>query len=270
MIPYDFHMHTTCCDGKNTPEEMAEAAYQKGMQVIGFSGHMDPDIFMDIPIYLHQLRALQAQYRGKMDILLGVELDNLYDPACTKDVEYWIGSTHFMEKGGKIIGAVDLSEVETARICREYFGGDYYAMCREYYRLEAQIYDKTHCTFVGHFDLITRFNDQMHAFDESDPRYLAPAKEAMEYLCKQGVPFEINCGAYNRGRKCDFYPRKELLQTLLAMGGRIPQMPTAGITLLPVWQMLHCRRKAADLRSTGFCVTMHRVPLFGKPCPYEH
>ena len=39
MIKANFHTHTTYCDGKNTPEEMVQAAIALGMTAIGFSGH---------------------------------------------------------------------------------------------------------------------------------------------------------------------------------------------------------------------------------------
>jgi hypothetical protein len=117
--------------------------------------------------------------------------------------------------------AIDWSAEVSERLCDEFFGGDWYAMCRSYYELEAQVYDRLSCTFVGHFDLITRFNDQMRSFDENDPRYTTPALDAMEYLVAQEVPFEINCGAHNRGRKEELYPRCSLLRALHDFGGQI-------------------------------------------------
>ena len=48
-----------------------------------------------------------------------------------------------------------------------------------------------------------------------------PALEAMENLCKQDVVFEVNCGAYNRGRKKELYPNTFLLKYLNEFGGRI-------------------------------------------------
>ena len=34
-----YHLHTTFCDGKNTPDEMVQFALSKGFDSIGFSGH---------------------------------------------------------------------------------------------------------------------------------------------------------------------------------------------------------------------------------------
>ena len=48
-----------------------------------------------------------------------------------------------------------------------------------------------------------------------------PALEAMEYLVSKEIPFEINCGAVNRGRKAELYPNRFLLGNLRKMGGQI-------------------------------------------------
>lgn len=237
MLKANFHTHTNLCDGKNSPEEMAEHAALLGMSQLGFSGHMDPDISMDFDEYERRIRAIQKQYRGKLDVLLGVELDTMYDPEIGKRAEYVIGSTHFPDvecnrgyrdafrEGWKrpeeTPVSVDSSPEGMQFLADTYFGGDYYKLAKNYFETEAQVFDRLHCTFVGHFDLVARFNDQMRFLDESDRRYTGPALMAMEYLVSEGVPFEINCGAVNRGRKKDFYPNTYLLKKLKEMGGEI-------------------------------------------------
>lgn len=37
MIRTNYHSHTTCCDGRNTAEEMAAAAWKAGLLAYGFS-----------------------------------------------------------------------------------------------------------------------------------------------------------------------------------------------------------------------------------------
>ena len=228
MIRGNFHTHTVFCDGKNTAEEMAEQALLLGFTHLGFSGHMDPDITMDLAAYDKKIRCLQAEYKGRVDILRGVELDGLFVPkdgnekALLDNMEYLIGSTHFIESpSGGEPGCVDDTPERLEKFCREEFGGDYYRLARAYYELEAEICERTHCTFVGHFDLVTRFNDLMKVIDENDSRYTSPALETMEYLVSKNLPFEINCGAVNRGRKAELYPNRFLLRNLHEMGGEI-------------------------------------------------
>jgi histidinol-phosphatase (PHP family) len=95
------------------------------------------------------------------------------------------------------------------------------ALVRAYYELEATTHDRTECTFVGHFDLVSKFNEGGRFFDETSKEYLDPALEAMEYLVGEGVPFEVNCGAFARGIRSQPYPRRELLSALHEMGGQI-------------------------------------------------
>lgn len=159
--------------------------------------------------------------------------------------EYTIGSTHFVPVPGSSVWSTpaafgthregsenwDLIGVDgdigmLHDQCRQYYGGDFYALSADYYRFEAMVAARLHPTFIGHFDLITRFNDLSradggHFLDETSERYLLPARRAMEALVPYGLPFEINCGAVNRGRKRELYPRPELLRYLHALGGEI-------------------------------------------------
>jgi histidinol-phosphatase (PHP family) len=209
------------CDGKNTAEEMVLQAISLGFTHLGFSGHMDADIHMDTAQYYSEIHRLQQPYEDRLQILCGIELDNLYDPSCTADAEYVIGSTHFLDVPSDTPLSVDAQPAQMQYLAEQYFSGDYYRLARHYYELEAKVYEHTHCDFIGHFDLVTRFNDQLHFLDETDPRYYKPALETMESLVKLGLPFEINTGAVNRGRKAELYPNLFLLKALKNFGGEI-------------------------------------------------
>ena len=220
-VKANFHTHTIFCDGADTPEEMVIKAIELGFTQLGFSGHMDADIHMDLPAYKREIARLQKKYQDQLEILCGIELDLLYDISAAEGMQYVIGSTHFLDVPSPTPLSVDNQPEMMQMMAEEYFGGDYYRLARRYYELEASVYDRTKCTFIGHFDLVTRFNDQLHFLDESDPRYTQPALEAMEYLVSQGVPFEVNCGAVSRGRKAELYPNRFLLRKLRQMGGEI-------------------------------------------------
>ena len=253
----NYHTHTTFCDGSDTAEAVVQEALRKGFTHLGFSGHMDPGVSMDYDAYAQEICRLQAAYRDQIDILRGAELDNVYDPSCVAGAEargsaeavpgaeFTIGSTHFVPVPGSAVWSAtaafgthregsenwdligvdgDISLLHDQ--CRQYYGGDFYALSADYYRFEAMVAARLHPTFIGHFDLITRFNDLSradggHFLDETSERYLLPARRAMEALVPYGLPFEINCGAVNRGRKKELYPRPELLRHLHALGVEI-------------------------------------------------
>ena len=112
MIRSDFHTHTTFCDGKNTAQEMAAAALQKGMTALGFSGHVylpeGTEWCMsreNMELYRREIARLQEQYAGKLRIARGVEQD-FYAPVPEGDWDYVIASVHYFEKNG-VLADVD-------------------------------------------------------------------------------------------------------------------------------------------------------------------
>ena len=134
--------------------------------------------------------------------------------------EYSIGSAHCVKKNGEYISVDDTEEKLTEAVER-LWKGDWYAFIRDYYELEATVWDRTRCTWIGHFDLLTKFNEGGKYFDETSDAYLEPALAAMKYLQQAEVPFEINTGAIGRKYRTVPYPWSVLLRELCQMGGRI-------------------------------------------------
>ena len=86
-----------------------------------------------------------------------------------------------------------------------------------YYALVARLAEVPQVDIVGHFDLITKF-------DEPHTRYpIVPpsARAAMERLVRAGKIFEINTGAISRGYRQTPYPAEPLLRLLREMDGKI-------------------------------------------------
>ena len=81
--------------------------------------------------------------------------------------------------------------------------------------------ERTGCDWIGHFDLVTKFNERAPAFDEESPRYLRRALEVMEHLVRSGTAFEVNTGAMARGYRTAPYPGRKLLCALREFGGEI-------------------------------------------------
>ena len=204
MIRIDYHVHTVFSDGKNTAREMAEAALALGMTELGFSDHAPMPIPQDWAIrperlreYLRTVQALAAEYRGRLSIRCGLEQDYFSDPL-PEEINYVIGSCHYIFQDGCYL-PVDESPKVLLAGCREHFGGNFYRMAAAYYALEGRCAEKTKADIIGHFDLITKFNEGEALFSESDPRYIRAATEAVDRLLTAGVPFEINTGAISRG-----------------------------------------------------------------------
>lgn len=228
-FPQNLHTHTSFSDGKHTPEEMALGAVRGGCASLGFSDHSpmppaaDPDGWSMKPEKLPACRAevlrLREAYAGELEIFLGLEQD-VDSPPPEGTWDYLIGSVHGVWAGGCYL-PVDESADVFDRAVREHFGGDCLSFAQAYYRREAEAAVQTGCNIVGHFDLITKFNEGGRRFDEGDPRYRAAALEALEALMERDVIFEINTGAMSRGCRTTPYPAPFLLQAIRQRDGRV-------------------------------------------------
>lgn len=224
MVLTDLHVHTSFSDGKNTPEEMVQEAIARGMDTIGFSDHsytvFDESWCMkkgDIPAYHACIEDLKTRYQGKIKILCGIEQD-FYSQEPIDGYDYVIGSVHYIKAGEEYIPVDESPEILKAA-AEKYFGGDLYALIGAYYRTAAKVVEKTGADIIGHFDLITKFNEGGALFDEANPRYVAASRAAADCLLKTGRPFEINTGAISRGYRTAPYPSRALREYIREHGG---------------------------------------------------
>lgn len=220
----NFHTHTIYCDGKNTAEEMVQAAIQKHFTALGFSGHSytayDTSYCMakeDIPKYQNEIRALQKKYQNEIQIFCGVEQD-FYAESSSEGFDYVIGSVHAIAKDG-ICHTIDASKAQTNQLVEQEFGGDFLKLAECYFETVAHVVEQTHADIIGHFDLITKFYENETWLE--DKRYRFVALEAMQHLLQFDKPFEINTGAIYRGFRTEAYPAVWLLQALQKKGGKV-------------------------------------------------
>ena len=81
------------------------------------------------------------------------------------------------------------------------------------------IYEKTKCHIIGHFDLVTKFNEQWAVIDINNERYVRAYTKAIEKLLKSPAVFEINTGAISRGYRTGAYPDANMID-LIAKSGK--------------------------------------------------
>ena len=222
----DFHIHSTFSDGKNTPEEIILSAIEKGMDTIGFSDHsytfFDESYCIskeNLQNYQNEIRALAQKYKGKIKVLCGIEQD-LYSEEPTNDYDYIIGSVHYIKINNDYI-PVDESPETLKAAAKKYFDGDMLSLAEEYFKTVSLVVEKTNCDIIGHFDLITKFNEGNKLFDENSPRYRKAATDAVMALLKFNRKFEINTGAISRGYRTAPYPSKEILELILSNNGKV-------------------------------------------------
>ncbi|MBE6827938.1 MAG: histidinol-phosphatase HisJ family protein [Ruminococcaceae bacterium] len=225
MIQTDLHMHTSYCDGKNTAGEMVRSAIEKGFKCIGFSGHsytyFDVSYCMskeDTEKYKKDVSWLKRKYIKKINILCGIEQD-FYSEEPTDDYDYVIGSVHYLKKDGEFIPVDETAEI-LRNACHKHFGGDMYKLCELYFETVSKVIEKTGADIIGHFDLISKFNEQEKLFDEEDPRYRSAWQKSADILIKSGKVFEINTGAISRGYKTTAYPSEKMIKYIKERGGK--------------------------------------------------
>lgn len=246
---YDLHMHTTYCDGASSAEEMVLSAVDKGLKTVGISGHsytwFDESYCMsreNTERYIEEIRNLKQKYADSIRVLLGTELDYHAD-IDTSPYDYIIGSSHYVLKDGKYLD-VDYSAEMLMDGANSHFGGNMALMAKAYYEQVGDIVRKTECDIVGHFDLVTKFNESLpiQIVGTSDPVYVTAWMDAVDRifedtaaLRKSGRPnrleelglltagdkpvFEINTGAIAKGYRTAPYPAEEQIKYIKNKGG---------------------------------------------------
>ena len=172
-----------------------------------------------LPDYRAEVRALADKYAGSIKVYLGIEWDVSAAALDLSPYDYVIGSVHELPVDGH--RSVDANAETTARFLAECFGGDADAAAEMYFAEMDKVAARPEVGIVGHFDLLTKFDEQRGFFNENSPRYRRAAERAMEKLVAAGKIFEVNTGAISRGYRTSPYPSRELLTQLHRMGGRV-------------------------------------------------
>lgn len=139
----DLHIHTHASHGQNSVEEMFHAGLRNGLTLLGFSEHSPrpqgydyPQEYREhleesFPEYVREVRRIADMYRGRITVLLGMEVDWISaEPAFIKhaiqayEFDYLLGSVHFLDHWGFDADARDWScrtFQEKSRLYTRYF-----------------------------------------------------------------------------------------------------------------------------------------------------
>ena len=203
----NLHTHTTFCDGRDTAEAVVLSAIDKGFCSLGFSGHA-PTVppcscdIKDLAGYKAEILRLREKYKKDIEIYLGIEEDAV-TPVNRSDFDYIIGSNHFYIIGGKFV-SVD-STPENFKLCLELFGGNPLALA----------------DIIGHFDLLTKFDENENSMFLQNPEYHALAEKYLRQALSADCMFEVNTGAISRGWRTAPYPHEKLLHVMKKEGARL-------------------------------------------------
>lgn len=219
----NLHNHSNFSDGKHTPEENVLSAIEKNMLSLGFSDHSytacDPSYCMwedKYDAYKQEINRLKQKYAQQIPVYLGMELDYYSTPVDRSEYDYILASVHYIVRNG-VCYPIDHSPQQQKDCAAEVFGGDYVAMAKCYFDMLCEHVERTDPTFVGHFDVITKFS----LMPEEDERYRKVAKEALARAIAACPYIEMNTGAISRGWRKTPYPCSYLLDTVKQQGGHI-------------------------------------------------
>lgn len=243
MFTQNLHAHSTYDDGKSTLEEMILASKAAGLTSIGFSVHSPLPYGSTwacprekLGEYIADVRRLQEKYAGEIEVFAGIEWDVIEESTDLASFDYAIGSAHHLPQ--RMRGAqgcppelsglfemdypsVDESAEATRRCMDGYFAGSSDAMAAAYFAEVSKVAAQPLAKIVGHFDLLTKFDEGYGFFTPMTKAYMDAALPVMERLVKAGKIFEVNTGAISRGYRSDPYPHPALLCALREMGGMV-------------------------------------------------
>ena len=213
---YSYHIHSTFSDGKNTPEEIVLKSIEKGFVSVGFSDHgytaYDLRYCMkDQTGYINEIKRLKEKYKNQIQIYLGVEED-AFNPLNRNDFDYIIGSCHYAFHNNNYY-PID-SNYDYFKKCLEVFGNNHLAFAESYYSNFCEYINTRKPDIIGHFDLITKFDEMGEPLFLGDTDYIKISEKYIKEALKSGSIFEINTGAIARGLRTTVYPFENLLHIL--------------------------------------------------------
>ena len=220
---YSFHIHSTFCDGRNTPEEIVLAALEKDFISIGFSGHgytgFDLRYCMkDTDGYLTEIRRLKDKYKNKIQIYVGVEED-AFAPVDRMQFDYIIGSSHYFCKNNEYF-PID-SNYDYFKKCLDLFPYDVVALAECYYSSFCTYIAHRKPDIIGHFDVITKFDELDTSLFLQNAKYNEVAEKYVNIAAESNCIFEVNTGAIARELSTTPYPRENLLHILKKRDAKI-------------------------------------------------
>ena len=213
----NYHTHSTFCDGHNTPEEIVLYAIDRHFDAIGFSSHgytpYDLRYCMKDDVgYIAEINRLKEKYNGKIKIYLGIEEDAFAPAPYRSKLDFIIGSSHYY-KIGEDYFPIDSSFDYFSR-CLDAFNYDAVRMGEQYFSAFTDYILKHKPHMIGHYDLITKFDEKHTDLFLKNEKYNAVVEKYTRIIADSGFIFEANTGAIARGLRRSIYPAENLLHII--------------------------------------------------------
>lgn len=230
-MKFNLHTHSTYCDGSKEVEEMILGAIKYKYNIIGISSHGPLPFANDWTIkkeklnnYIKEVQDLKSKYKGKIKVLLGLELDYIVDykmeyidKRIFNRLDYWIGSVHFLGKNkGNEYWTVDYNSEELKQGIKESFDGDVQKAVSKYYNYVEDMIENYNPPILGHLDLIKKNNKDGVLFNERDRWYRERVLSVLDKIKLSKTVVELNTGGKYRGYSDSYYPSNWILKEIKA------------------------------------------------------
>ena len=282
MQNFNLHTHSVYSDGKSQPKEIVEEAVRQGLTTLGFSEHsplpFDNNFSVkaaDMPQYVAEIAQLKEEYKGKIDLLCGLEADYLTgvsEPfAITKEkyhLDYLIGGVHLVvnkvpepvEGPTQTINPDEIWFIDGPKWevydegLQRLFGGDIRRAVRRFYEQTNEMIENEPFDIIAHFDKIKMHNRDRY-FHEDEPWYRKLALETLDLIREKGLIMEVNTRGIYKKRYNGFYPSPWLMKEACKM--HIPAIISADAHH---YSELTLEFEAAEeaLREAGYRVSCYR------------
>ena len=249
----DFHTHTDfSSDGEYSPEEIIEAAIEKGLKTICITDHHDIDFpkyisatgfQLDFDAYFEKLKKLQEFYKEKIDIRIGVELG--LQPHLSEECKAVVEKYPF----DFVIGSIHIIDGKDPYY-KEFFENitDEEGYRRTFEVTLETIQNVSSYDVLGHLDYVVRYGIHKDR-DYSYAKYADLIDEILRLLIANGKGLEVNTGGWKNGLAFP-NPHSDVVKRYKELGGEIITVGSDGHRPIHIGYDFH--RIGAYLRECGF------------------
>ena len=216
MMKVNCHVHTVESDGRHSAREVLEMAAEKGVEVVCFTDHFRVPVEVrdyktrdHLDCYYDELERLRVEFRGRVEVLVGVELDWI------SGFEDWFVSEIDLGRYDFVLGSIHWLKGNEGKFRRPHlgvggtgcFGGDREFVLRVLGETEKMVeFGLLDC--VGHLDAFVRRVEDKSTLEGE--WYLERVGEVLDLMAVRGVCLEVNCSGFDVfGRQ---FPDVEILR----------------------------------------------------------
>jgi histidinol-phosphatase (PHP family) len=221
----NYHTHSNFCDGKENPAQYIEHAIKLRMPALGFSSHaplpfdclwcMPAESLDDYYNFIDQAKVANQS----IEIYKGLEVDyipGVISPAdFTTQLDYTIGSVHFVEQFGNGIGwEIDGPHLPFLQGLNEIFNDNIQDAVVRYQELTREMIENSNPTILGHLDKIKIQNIDEKLFRESETWYKTEIEKTLDVAAKYNTIIEVNTRGIYQKKSATTYPSPWILEMI--------------------------------------------------------